>query len=405
MILNSHDVKIILNRYLADEPAYWRCHRVWSSITPAQWYDWKWQTRNFIRDPSFLVEMGFIRKSDLPLLQQTAYRYPILISSYYLSLVDPKNATDPILMQCLPQPAEIDPKEQLFMDEDPFCEVENSPVPGLIHHYPDRALLITSNMCTTFCRHCFRKRILGQPGVSTALRNLSSVLEYLMTHTEVRDVILSGGDPLTLPLSTLETLLQALTSLKHLDSIRIGTRVPVTLPMRFYDIKLLKLLSRFPRIWILTQFNHIREITPAASAAVELIRCLGIPILNQSVLLKGINNDMNAMEKLLRGLVRIGIKPYYLHHADPVSGTAPFRTSTEEGVNLMNILRERLSGLALPTYVVELPRSGFKVPVVSGYRQEGVPGKTFFRDPLNRWIEYPEPVLQEPPPEAQGVSA
>ncbi len=345
------------------ETTYHRRWPVWQHISPNQWYDWRWQWQHRLRSIHDLIRTGILPEHD-GRLDSTVRRYPMLISPYYAVLMDLKDARDPIRRQAVPDVAE---SRSTALDPDPLDEARLEAVPGLIHRYPDRALLLVTNVCTTFCRHCFRKRILSRARVPTAVRNLSEIVHYIARHPEIRDVILSGGDPLILPSRVLARILHRLREIPHVEVIRIGTRVPVTLPMRIADPTLLRILDRYSPIWILTHFNHPREITLEAEAAVRLLLRVGAPVLNQTVLLHGINDRVCTMRTLLRRLIRIGVKPYYLHHPDPVDGTAHFRCTLEEGIAIMEGLRGHISGIAIPTYVVDLPGGGGKVPIQPEY--------------------------------------
>ena len=367
----------------------------WREVPARVWLDWRWQLRNTVHDLRDLERWGFIETGEGARLEAVVRRYPLRVSPYYLNLAR-AGGSDPILRQALPTTEEIDPV-QSTLDPDPFAERDHSPLPGLIRRYADRVLLLTSSTCTTYCRHCFRKRLLGRPGEALTRDHLDEALDAIRRDPSIHEVILSGGDPLTLPPALLQRMLDELSRVDHLDAVRLGTRVPVTLPMRLFDHRLAEILGAVSRLWVLTQFNHPREITPVAAAAVELLRHRGIPVLNQAVLLRGVNDDVETLTALHRGLIRIGVKPYYLHHADPVRGTAHFRTSIASGVRIMTALQGRLSGLALPAYVVDLPRSEGKIRVPPPVTMEHFPDRTVFRGPGDLYDEYPNPVL--PPDE------
>jgi lysine 2,3-aminomutase len=283
-------------------------------------------------------------------------RYPLKINPYYLSLIDRNGGA--LWRQAVPNIREILPDS---FSADPQQEVGDSPVPNLIHRYPDRVLFIVSNSCALHCRHCFRKRIVGQPGVVTpATRDQG--LDYIRNTPAVREVILSGGDPLLLEDQQLDDLLRRLRDIRHVEIIRIHSRVPCTLPQRITPA-LAALLTRFHPLYLNTQFNHPDEITPQARAACALLADAGIPLGCQTVLLKGVNDSAETMKSLLQGLLRIRVKPYYLHHADPVKGTAHLRTTVACGLAIMQAVKTQVSGLAVPQYVIDLPGGGGKIPV------------------------------------------
>jgi lysine 2,3-aminomutase len=288
-------------------------------------------------------------------------RYPMRINPYYLSLIG--NRGGPLWRQAVPDIREIqnDP-----FSEDPQQEAGHSPVPHLVHRYPDRALFIVSNRCALHCRHCFRKRLVGKPGIVSP-ETIDQGLDYIRSTPAVREVILSGGDPLLLEDHQLDDLLQRLRDIRHVEVLRIHSRVPYTLPQRITPA-LVALLKRFHPLYFNTQFNHPDEITPQATAACALLADAGIPLGCQTVLLKGINDSAETMQNQLRALLKIRVKPYYLHHADPVKGTAHLRTTVACGLAIMQAVRSRVSGMAIPRYVIDLPGGG-KIPVLpTGYQ-------------------------------------
>ena len=283
-------------------------------------------------------------------------RYPMRINPYYLSLIGKKGG--PLWLQAVPDIREI--------QKDPFCddpqqEFVHSPVPNLVHRYPDRALLIVSNRCALHCRHCFRKRMVGQPGIVTPASR-DQGLDYIRNTPAVREVILSGGDPLLLEDHQLDDILKRLRAIRHVEIIRIHSRVPCTLPQRITPA-LVALLKRFHPLYLNTQFNHPAEITPQATAACTLLADAGIPLGCQTVLLKGVNDTSDTMRRLLQTLLKIRVKPYYLHHADPVKGSAHLRTTVACGLAIMQAVRSQVSGTAIPQYVIDLPGGGGKIPV------------------------------------------
>jgi lysine 2,3-aminomutase len=379
-------IRRCLRRWIPPDYAPWRRVPAWSDVPRRRWYDWRWQWRHRIRTPADLARLGLLRPDAVESLRRVTDVYPIVLSPYYASLMDPDDPADPLRRQAVPDPTEV--AAPTDFSPDPLGERRLEVVPGLIHRYTDRVLLIVSNMCSTFCRHCFRKRILGRPGVATAVRHLDAAVDYIRRHPEVRDVILSGGDPLVLPTALLARLLRALRSIPHVEIIRLGTRVPVTLPMRVWDPDLLKVLDRYGPIWCLTQFNHPREVTPETHATVQLLLRVGVPVLNQAVLLRGVNDDVETQRALHRALVRACIKPYYLHHADPVRGAHHFRTSLTQGLAIMEGLRGYISGIAVPTYVVDLPDGGGKVPLQPDYRVAVQPDVWVFRNHRGELFAY-----------------
>jgi lysine 2,3-aminomutase len=274
--------------------------------------------------------------------------------------------------------------------EDPLAESEHSVVPGLVHRYPDRVLMVLTDICPMLCRHCTRKREWRHGGWVRTPAEVETMLGYIREHTEVRDVILSGGDPLTLSTQRLEEVLSAVRRIPHVEIIRIGTRVPVVLPQRVDD-ELCNMLSKYGPIWLNTHFNHPRELTPEAGAAVDKLLRAGVPVNNQSVLLKGVNDSVETQLKLCQGLLRIKVRPYYLFQCDDVTGTEHFWTPVETGVNIIKGMRGFTSGLAIPTYVIDLPNGGGKIPVGPDYILERTPEELTVRNYQGKIIHYANP--------------
>jgi len=353
-----------------------------------RWEDWRWQIRNRIRSAAQLLEWfpSLGAQSDIP---EVAAKFPMAITPYYASLMRRPDASDPIFQMSVPQIGELfDPP---FLKDDPLEEDEDMPVPGLVHRYPDRALVIATTTCSMYCRHCTRKRVAGHRETTISMSRLQQMVAYLADHPEITDVIVSGGDPFTMPTGQLERILMALRSVPSVEIIRVGTRTPVVLPMRITD-ELTAMLRRYHPIWVNTHFNHPDELTPEAIAACGRLVDAGIPLGNQSVLLRGVNDSPQVMEQLLRGLVRARVRPYYLFQCDLVRGVEHFRTSISRGLEIMEYLRGRLSGLAIPTYVVDAPHGGGKIPVLPNYIVTVSPTHTVLRNFEGMLVSYPEPV-------------
>ncbi len=298
-------------------------------------------------------------------LRKVVARYPLRITPYYLGLV--REVGDPIWRQCIPDPLELD---DAGLAPDPLAEGELSPVPGLIHRYPDRVVWLVSNACAVYCRFCMRKRQVGC-GEARVCARTDDALHYLAEHREIRDVILSGGDPLMLSDERLADLLSRIRSIPHVEIIRIGTRVPATLPERITE-RFCRMLQRFHPVYLNLHFNHPIELTDQAAAACGRLADAGVPLGNQTVLLNGVNDDPATMTRLMQRLLACRVRPYYLHHPDLVAGTAHFRPSVRTGISLMERLRGHTSGLATPYYVIDLPGGKGKVPVLPEYgRWEG----------------------------------
>jgi lysine 2,3-aminomutase len=331
------------------------------------WDDWRWQSQNAIRSVRQLRNLLAFTAAELEAIGSLEADYKLAIPPYYFSLIEADDPGDPIRLQAVPSPLERANPSGYELD-DPLEEDRDAPVPGLTHRYPDRALLVLTHVCTMYCRYCTRKRAtMVRGGWDAVSRDDERMVEYVRDHPEVRDVIVSGGDPLTLPVARLRFFLDGLAALPHVDVIRIGTRVPVTLPQRLYDPELVGLLARAEKVWIQTHFNHAREVTPEAARVCRALLRGGMPVNNHTVLLKGVNDSLDAMLALMRALLRIKVRPYYLFHCDPVIGAGHFRTSVWKGLEIMEGLRGHLSGLGVPTYVVDAPHGGGKVPLMPNY--------------------------------------
>ncbi|MFO7577251.1 MAG: KamA family radical SAM protein [Pelovirga sp.] len=309
-------------------------------------------------------------------------RYPLKITPGYLALIEAEG--DPIWRQCVPDPREL--TGDGFAD--PLAEEAHAPVPAIIHRYPDRVILLASNSCAGYCRFCTRKRKIGSSEHTVSFRDLRDGIEYVAADGRIRDVILSGGDPLILPDAVLEDLLARLHAIPHVDILRIGTRVPVTLPERITPA-LCTMLKKYAPVYLNTHFNHPRELTPAAVQACAMLADSGIVLGNQTVLLRQVNDDAATMISLLRGLLQARVRPYYLHQMDLTSGTAHFRTPLRSGLALLRALRGPVSGLACPHFVVDLPGGKGKAPLVADglrYRQ----GQALITTPAGEQVVYPD---------------
>jgi lysine 2,3-aminomutase len=321
---------------------------------------WQRSLKDCLTSP---VELAGHFNVDIETLQPVVSRYPMRITPYYLSLI--KSTGDPIWRQCIPDPEELSDNQQT----DPLNEEGLSPVPGLIHRYPDRVVWLVSSQCAVNCRFCMRKGRFGCSAKRAGTNDLKRTLDYIAANQVIRDVILSGGDPLFLEDDILELALAGLRRIPHVEIIRIGTRIPVTLPERV-TVKLCRLLKRFHPVYVNTHFNHPREITKASARACSRLADAGIPLGNQTVLLKGVNDNSDVMKDLFQQLLAIRVRPYYLHHMDLVRGTSHFRTKITRGLEVMDALRGHTSGLASPYYVIDLPGGKGKVPLLADYGRE-----------------------------------
>ncbi len=349
--------------------------------------DWRWQLRNRIRTPEGLRKyFKNLTEDEERGLNLTVEQFPIGVTPYYLNLADPEDPACPVRRQIVPTYSEIDPKMQISCD--PNALDEEGQIPHLTHRYPDRALVTLTTMCPVYCRHCMRKRKVGKPERAITEEEFKPIWDYIKKNTQIREVLISGGDPLVLSTEKLAYYIREIKKIDHIEVIRIGTRTPVILPQRFYDEDLLRFLEEISPVWVVTHFNHPKEITEEVKTAVRNIRKTGNPILNQTVLLKGINDNPLTMEELFRKLIAIGVKPYYLFHCDPIYGVVHFRTPIEVGLKIMSHLRGRLSGLAQPVYALDLPGGKGKVVLSPQYLLKREGKKHYFRDYTGEVVEY-----------------
>ena len=359
--------KTLITKKIDDEPpgkSFTGRYKLFGNVPDSSWNDWKWHFRNRITSIdqlSRLVPLSVEEKAQIALVCQ---RYPLAITPYYLSLINPADPNDPVRKQAVPSILEISMSNIGL--EDPLAEKEDSVVPGLVHRYPDRVLMVLTDICPMLCRHCTRKREWRHGGWVRPWSEIEAMLDYLRRNTKVRDVIISGGDPLTLSTGHLEMIISKIREIGHIEIIRIGTRFPVVLPQRI-DTELCDMLSRHGPIWLNTHFNHPREITPESAAACDRLLRAGVPVNNQTVLLKGINDSVSTQLKLCQGLLKIKVRPYYLFQCDEVQGTEHLRTPVEVGIKIIEGMRGHTSGLAVPSFVVDLVNGGGKVPLQPNY--------------------------------------
>lgn len=338
--------------------------RFFGTVSDALWNDWRWQFRNRVTTVERLAQFIPIESAEQERLKFVTSRYPLSITPHYLSLINPDDPDDPVRKQAVPSCEET--ALAGLGQEDPLAEQEDSVVPGLVHRYPDRVLMVLTNLCPVLCRHCTRKREWRHGKWVRTEADIERMIDYISSTPEIRDVIISGGDSLTLSTRRLELVLKKLRAIRHVEIIRIGTRFPVVLPQRI-DEELCSMLSQYGPIWVNTHFNHPREITPEAAAACDRLLRSGIPLNNQCVLLRGVNDSVQTQTKLCHELLKIKVRPYYLFQTDDVEGTEHLRTSIETGVNIIAGMRGYTSGMAIPTFVIDLPGGGGKVPLQPEY--------------------------------------
>ncbi|HMJ14102.1 MAG TPA: KamA family radical SAM protein [Polyangiaceae bacterium] len=351
--------------------------------------DWRWQLRNSVRSYAQLAaRLELTEAEERGAKAALAEGFPLAITPYYLSLCDPRDETCPIRRQVVPLAAEA--RHTPGDLRDPLGEEAHEVAPELIRRYPDRALLLVSDRCAVYCRFCTRSRLVGAGGGPRSLERLAPALEYLRAHPEVRDVIISGGDVLCMSTERVLEIVASVRAVASVETIRLATRVPVVLPQRI-DAALLSALRPHHPLWVMTHFNHPKELTPRARQACRDLADAGFPVMNQTVLLRGINDDTELLCSLFRGLVRERVRPYYLLQMDPVRGTGHLRTPLAVGTRLMEQLQGRLSGIALPKFIVDTPGGFGKVPAGPDYVVAREAGLTRFRTPRGVEVDYVDP--------------
>ena len=367
---------------------------LWKDVTDEEWNDWKWQVRNRIQnieDLSKVINLTDKEKEDIGAVLE---KFRVGITPYYASLMDPEDPNCPVRMQAVPTIMETHISEADL--EDPLDEDEDSPVPGLTHRYPDRVLFLITDQCSMYCRHCTRRRFAGQNDMGVPRDRIDACIEYIRNTPQVRDVLLSGGDSLLVSDELLEDIIKRLREIPHVEIIRIGSRTPVVCPQRITD-DLVNMLKKYHPIYLNTHFNHPKEITEEAKAACEKMANAGIPLGNQSVLLRGINDCTHIMKDLVHGLVKIRVKPYYIYQCDLSMGIEHFRTKVSKGIEIIEGLRGHTSGYAVPTFVVDAPGGGGKTPVMPQYVISQSPSKVVLRNYEGIITTYTEPQIVEDP--------
>ncbi len=365
-------------------------------INISHWRNWKWQIRHCIRDLETFERVLDVRLDDKQRRQfdATIERFPMSISPYYLSLIDTDNLeNDPIFKQSFPSVLELNVNPQDMPD--PLHEDKDSPVPGITHRYPDRVLFLVSNMCSMYCRHCTRKRRVGDRDSIPTRPQIKTGLDYIRKTPQVRDVLLSGGDPFLLSDEYLDWILTELRKIDHVEVIRIGTRTPVVLPYRITDA-LVTILKKHHPLWINTHFNHPREVTYSSRQALAKLADAGIPLGNQSVLLAGVNDCPRIMRSLVHKLVANRVRPYYLYQCDLSEGLSHFRTPVGKGIEILESLIGHTSGFCVPTYVIDAPGGGGKIPVMPNYLISWSTNKVVLRNYEGVITTYKEPDSYEP---------
>ena len=365
---------------------------LWKEVLEREWNDWRWQLRHRITSLEQMKEIIELTPEEIEGIKNSKGRLALAVTPYFASLMDPINPNCPIRRQAIPRIEEIRLSKNEMVD--PLGEDTHSPVPGLVHRYPDRVLLLVTDQCAVYCRYCTRRRLVGSNERSITQGNFEEVLKYLKSHRKVRDVLLSGGDPLLLENERLEEMLSRLRAIPHIELLRIGTRVPVTLPQRITS-GLVRMLKKYHPLMISIHFTHPKEITDQVRRACSELADGGIPLGSQTVLLKGINDKPYIMKKLVQELLKIRVRPYYIYQCDLAMGTEHFRTSVATGIQIMEKLRGHTTGYAVPTYVVDAPGGGGKIPLQPDYVVSKGRGKIVLRNYEGKVFEYPEPNIIE----------
>ena len=358
------------------------------NVSDSDWNDWKWQVRNRIETLEELKKYIKLTAEEEEGVRKSLQTLRMAITPYYLSLINPNDPNCPVRKQAIPSISETFTSAADLLD--PLHEDEDSPVPGLTHRYPDRVLFLITDMCSMYCRHCTRRRFAGQKDAATPKDNIDKGIEYIANHPEVRDVLLSGGDALLVSDSRLEEIISRLREIPHVEIIRIGSRTPVVLPQRITD-DLVNMLKKYHPVWLNTHFNHSDEITPESYEACAKLANAGVPLGNQSVLLRGVNDCPNIMKKLVHNLVKMRVRPYYIYQCDLSMGLEHFRTPVSKGIEIIESLRGHTSGYAVPTFVVDAPGGGGKTPVMPQYVISQMPGKVILRNFEGVITTYTEP--------------
>ena len=364
----------------------------WQDVPDEKWMDWRWQMSNRLNSVEELGRVINLTDSEKEALS-TKGLFRVDITPYFASLIDPDDPNCPVRKQVIPTAGEMVPFGSMM--EDSLAEDKHSPVPGLVHRYPDRVLMLVTTQCASYCRYCTRSRIVGDPTQTFSRAEFDAQIDYIERTPQIRDVLLSGGDPMVLAPKLLDMILGRLRAISHLEIIRIGSRVPVFLPMRITQ-EFCDTLSRYHPMWLNIHVNHPKEITPELAAAADRLTRAGVPLGNQSVLLAGVNDSVHIQRKLVHDLVKIRVRPYYLYQCDLVAGSGHFRTTVSKGIEIMEGLRGHTSGYSVPTYVVDAPGGGGKIPVMPNYVLAQAPGRVVLRNFEGFITTYTEPLDYDP---------
>ena len=386
-----------------------RRHELFGHVPDSDWYNWKWQIANRIETVEELKKYLPLSEEEEEAISKALQKLRMAITPYYLSLIDPNDPNDPIRKRAVPTIHELYQAPEDLVD--PLYEDVDSPVPGLTHRYPDRVLMLVTDQCSMYCRHCTRRRFAGETDAPMPMDKIEKQIEYIRNTPQIRDVLISGGDPLTLSDSRLEEIIKRLREIPHVEIIRIGSATPVVLPMRITP-ELVNMLKKYHPIWLNTHFNHPHEITEDSKRACEMLADAGIPLGNQTVLLRGVNDCVHVMKKLVHELCKIRVRPYYIYQCDLSFGLSHFRTPVSKGIEIIEGLRGHTSGYCVPTFVVDAPGGGGKIPVGPNYVISQSHDKIVLRNYEGVIVTYVEPkdytpgpcVCDEEVPKSEGVA-
>ncbi|AJC72895.1 lysine 2,3-aminomutase [Pseudothermotoga hypogea DSM 11164 = NBRC 106472] len=379
---------------------------LWKNVSEEEWQDWRWQLSNRIMNLEQLEQIINLTHQEREGIKHSLKFLRMAITPYYASLMDPDDPNCPIRKQAVPTSRELHISDGEMVD--PLHEDVDSPVKGLTHRYPDRVLFLVTDQCAMYCRHCTRRRFAGETDAPLAQQYIEAAIDYVKQNKKVRDVLISGGDPLTLSDEKLEEIISRLREIDHVEIIRIGTRAPVVLPMRITE-SLVQMLKKYHPIWLNTHFNHPKEFTEDSKKALAMLADAGIPLGNQTVLLRGVNDCPKIMKKLVHELVKNRVRPYYIYQCDLSRGLSHFRTSVAKGIEIIEYLRGHTSGFAVPTYVIDAPGGGGKIPVGPQYLISMGEGKVILRNYEGGIFVYQEPTDYrsecEPDEDVEGIAS
>ncbi len=365
---------------------------IWADVPDEQWNDWRWQLSHRLNTLEELQQFINLTTEEIEGISAED-KFRLDITPYFASLIDPNDPLCPVRQQMIPKGREL--AAFTAMMEDSLAEDAHSPVPGLVHRYPDRVLMLVTTQCASYCRYCTRSRIVGDAGATFNQKDFEAQIDYIQRTPQVRDVLLSGGDPLTLNPRLLDRLLTQLRQIDHVEIVRIGSRVPVFMPQRITE-EFVQMVKKHHPLWINIHVNHPKEITPELAAACERMADAGIPLGNQSVLLAGVNDSVHIQRQLVHELVQMRVRPYYLYQCDLVEGAGHFRTSISKGIEIIEGLRGHTSGFAVPQYIIDAPGGGGKVPVNPNYVLSQSPAHIVLRNFEGYITTYAEPLDYDP---------